>query len=137
MVGVMVPGWLQAREVVAAAHRPAVLSTRIRHQAWKDKLALVVLLASQHSKPSLRFPIVRQRIAVFLLQEGVQKQFVACVALSVAWRLRQWPTALQVEHPRPMSQWGGIPVEGIENDGCLSQLHLRASVLKGLFVGTG
>ena len=123
----------QDREVVAAAHRPAVLSTRIRHQAWKDKLALAVLLASQHSKPSLRFPIVRQRIAVCLLQEGVQKQFVACVALSFAWRLRQWPTALQVEHPHPMSQWAGVTF----TNGSMFELALDRSRLTGLFVGPG
>ena len=111
-----------------------VPSTRIRHPGWKDKFALAVLLGlHDHSKPALRFPIVRQRIAVFLLQAGVQRQFVACVALGVAWRLAKWPRSLQVEHPTPMSRWQGVKqTEG----GYLRQLghDLGTLELDGSFV---
>ena len=91
-----------------------LLSTQIkytpRHTVWCEKLALAVLLGSRN-KHALRFPVVRQRIGAFLLEVGMQKEYLAYVAVGNAWpSLARWPTDPRCLHWPRMSNWTGARV---------------------------
>ena len=69
-----------------------------------------MLLTSSNTNTVLRFPAVRQRIAIALLEPGVQKQYVAAAILGKLG-YPSWPTDPFKEHTIPMNVWEGASVQ--------------------------